>query len=543
MVDTGASVVASRAVHAEPGVGVGPARPGAGTFSRRIGGVLVLVLAVALLGSALGVWSLQRVSRETAQMVDEALVSERLAGDLLHQVSINIARSKGFALSSEPEVGEALLPEMQKTAAEVAALLGRLGPLLRTPPDQAALVRIQRADADFAKALQALAQARDFGVTATIQQMYATRYTPAAQSLLAEVTLLEAAQRAKIAASVLDVERVSRTAQWGLVVFGGVALVLGSGLSVWLVRGITGPIQRAVDTANRVAALDLRARIAGHDRDEGGRLLAALGRMQVSLHTLVAHVQDSSHHVADGAREIASGNLDFSNRTEQAAASLQQTAAAVAQIVGSLQQSLAVSSRGETLAQSAMADATSGGAAITSLMQTMGDIHASSRKIEEITAVIDGIAFQTNILALNAAVEAARAGEYGRGFAVVAQEVRALANRSAVAAREIKVLIAASVGMVQLGSDKVNQARDTMGTIVGSVGQVAHAIHEIASATRAQNQGMSHISAAVNQMDQITQQNAAVVEQTAAAAQSLQAQASDLRDMAGQFRLPGLALA
>nr|WP_315240174.1 methyl-accepting chemotaxis protein [uncultured Albidiferax sp.] len=530
MVDTGSSVVAS-----------GHKGTGKGRFSRRIGGVQVLVLAVAMLGSALGVWSLQRVSQETAQMVNEALVSERVAGDLLRQVSINIARSKGFALSSEPEVGEALLPEMQKTAAEVAALRGRLGPLLRTPPDLAALARIQRADADFAKALQELVQVRDFGVTANIQQVYATRYTPAAQSLLAEVTLLESAQRAKIAASVVDIGQVSRTAQWGLVLFGVGALVLGGWLSVWLVRGITGPIQRAVATANRVAALDLRETIAGHDRDEGGHLLAALGRMQLSLHTLVAHVQDSSHHVADGAREIASGNLDFSNRTEQAAASLQQTAAAVAHIVGSLQQSLAAASRGETLAQSAMDHATSGGVAITSLMQTMGDIHASSRKIEEITAVIDGIAFQTNILALNAAVEAARAGEYGRGFAVVAQEVRALANRSAVAAREIKVLIAASVGMVQLGSDKVHQARDTMGTIVGSVGQVAHAIGEIATASLAQNQGMSHISAAVNQMDQITQQNAAVVEQTAAAAQSLQAQANDLRDVAGQFRLPGLA--
>ncbi|BDT67612.1 hypothetical protein os1_17890 [Comamonadaceae bacterium OS-1] len=541
MVDAGSSVVALAGVPA--GQEAGRARQGAGTFSRRIGAVLVLVLAVALLGSALGVWSLQRVSQETVQMVDEALVSERVAGDLLRQVSINIARTKGFALSSEPEVGEALLPEMHKTAAEVAALLGRLGPLLRSAQDQATLVRIQRADADFAKALQELVQARDFGVTATIQQVYTTRYTPAAQSLLAQVTQLEGAQRAKIATSVADIGQVSRTAQWGLVLFGLGALVLGSGLSVWLVRGITGPIQHAVDTANRVAALDLRGTITGHDRDEGGHLLQALGRMQQSLHTLVAHVQDSSHHVADGAREIASGNQDVSTRTEQAAASLQQTAAAVAQIVAKLQQSLAASSRGEMLAQSAMADATSGGVAITGLMQTMGDIHASSRKIAEITAVIDGIAFQTNILALNAAVEAARAGEYGRGFAVVAQEVRALANRSADAAREIKVLIAASVGMVQLGSDKVNQARDTMGAIVGSVGQVAQAIGEIASATREQNQGMSHIRLAVNQIDQITQQNAAVVEETAAAAQSLQAQASDLRDMAGQFRLPGLVLA
>ena len=543
MVNIDVSDVAAVDVQAEPDSGAGRKRMGGGSFSRRILSVLLLVLAVALLGSALGVWSLQRVSQETTRMVDEAIVTERLAGELLRHVSINIARSKGFALSSEPEVGEVLLPEMQKTAAEVATVIGRLAPLLRTPEDQAALVRIQRADAEFSKALQELAKARDFGVTATIQQVYTTRYTPAALSLLAEVNQLESAQGAKIAASVVDIGQVSRTAQWGLVLFGAGALVVGIWLSVWLVRGITGPIQRAVDTANRVGALDLSHTIAGHDRDEGGRLLAALGRMQQCLHTLVAHVQSSSHHVADGAREIASSNLDVSNRTEQAAASLQQTAAAVEQIVANLQQSLGAASRGETLAQSAMAEATHGGVVITGLMQTMGDIHASSRKIEEITAVIDGIAFQTNILALNAAVEAARAGESGRGFAVVAQEVRALANRSAVAAREIKALIAASVGIVRLGSDKVAQARDTISKIVGSVGQVTEAIGEIAHATREQSQSMSSINLAVNHMDKITQQNAAVVEETAAAAQSLQAQADDLRNVAGQFRLPGLALA
>lgn len=543
MVNTSLSIAHPAAVNAEPDAGGLPPKNAAGSFSRRILSVLLLVLVVALLGSALGVWSLQRVSQQTARMVDEAIASERLAADLLRQVSINIARSKGFALSSEPEVGEALLPEMQKTAAEVAALLGRLVPLMRTPEARSALVRIQRADAEFTQALQELAKARDFGVTATIQQVYTTRYTPAAQSLLAEVTLLESTQHAKIAAAVVDISQVSRTAQWGLVLFGAGALVLGSLLSMWLMRGITGPIQRAVDVANRVAALDLSETIRGHDRDEGGRLLAALGRMQVSLHTLVAHVQNSSHQVADGAREIATRNLDVSSRTEQAAASLQQTAAAVEQIVANLQQSLAAAARGEALAQSAMMEATRGGGVMTGLMQTMGDIHGSSRKIEEITAVIDGIAFQTNILALNAAIEAARAGESGRGFAVVAQEVRSLANRSALAAREIKALIAASVGMVQLGSERVGQARDTMGTLVGSVGQVAEAISEIANATREQNQSMSSINSAVNQLDMMTQQNAAVVDETAAAAQSLQAQARDLRDVAGRFQLPALALA
>jgi len=205
--------------------------------------------------------------------------------------------------------------------------------------------------------------------------------------------------------------------------------------------------------------------------------------------------------------------------------------------------SLEAASRGERLAQSAAGEAAGGSQVMSEVMQTMDDIRESSRQIVDITAVIDGLAFQTNILALNAAVEAARAGEQGRGFAVVAAEVRVLANRSAEAARQIKSLITASADKVELGAAKVRQARDSMSAIVDSVGRVVHAIGEITVGTQEQSISMSSINAAVSRLDQMTQQNAAVVEESAAAAQSLQAQAGDLRDVAGQFRLPGLALA
>lgn len=515
----------------------------AGSFSRRILGVLALVLVVALLGSTIGFWSLHLVSNETGRMVDEAIATERLAEDLHRNLSVNVARSKAFALSSEPQVGDVLTPEINQTSAVVDELLKKLGGMLATPDDQAILRRMMEANREFLKARQDLTAARDGGLTANIEQVYASRFTPAAQALLEAVTRLGESQRAKIDASVVHISALSRSARWGLILFSLCALLLGSLLSVWLVRAITRPIQQAVDTANRVAAFDLTAHIEGHDRDEGGRLLAALGRMQVSLHTLVSQVQGASRTVAEGATEIAAGNLDFSGRTEMAASSLQQTAAAVEQIAQTMQHSLAAAARGEVLAKSAAREAAGGSTVMSEVMQTMNDIRESSRQIADITAVIDGIAFQTNILALNAAVEAARAGEQGRGFAVVATEVRALANRSAAAARQIKSLISASADKVELGASRVSQARDTMSTIVDSVGRVAQAIGEITAATDGQSSGMSSINAAVNRLDQMTQQNAAVVEESAAAAQSLQEQAGDLQDMAGRFRLPSLALA
>lgn len=515
----------------------------AGSFSRQILSVLSLVLAVALLGSALGVWSLQRVANETTRMVDDAMATERLAVDLYRHLAVNVARSKAFALSSEPQVGEALTPEINQTTTLVDGLLHQLGSRLSAQGDQLMLGRMLQANAEFLKAWKELNAARDGGVTANIEQVYAKRFTPTAQALLETVAQLRDSRQAKIDASVIDIAGLSRSAQWALVLFGCCALLLGGLLSGWLVRVITRPIQRSVDAANRVAALDLSDPIEGHDRDEGGRLLAALSRMQSSLHTLVSEVQGASHGVAQGATQIASGNLDFSSRTEMAASYLQQTAAAVEQIAATMHQSLAAASRGEAMARSAAVEATAGRKAMTDVMQTMSDISESSHQIAQITAVIDGIAFQTNILALNAAVEAARAGEHGRGFAVVATEVRALATRSAAAAREIKCLIGVSLDKAELGTRHVRQARDTMSTIDDAVARVVQMIGDISTGTREQSASMVNINAALSRLDQMTQQNAAVVEESAAAAQSLQAQAGDLRDMAGQFRLPALALA
>ena len=516
---------------------------GAGSFSRRIMGVLSLVLAVALLGSTIGFWSLLRVSNETGHMVEAVMATERLAGELHRHITVNVARSKAFALSSEPQVGDVLTPEIAETTKVVDALMKKLDVSLVSSEDRLIFRNIEEANLQFVKARQELTAARDGGLTANIERVYANRFTPAASALLAAVTQLGATQHANIQASVQAISTLSQSARWGLILFSLCALLLGSVMSIWLVRGITRPIQQAVDTANRVAALDLTATIEGHDRDEAGRLLVALGRMQGSLHALVSQVQGASHGVAEGATQIASGNLDFSSRTELAASFLQETAAAVEEVTVTMQRSMEAAARGESMAKSAASQAADGSAVMADVMVSMKDISESSRQIVEITAVIDSIAFQTNILALNAAVEAARAGEQGRGFAVVAAEVRTLANRSAQAARQIKLLIGTSAETVALGSLKVNQARATMTAIVDSVGSVAQALVDITQGSRELSNSLSNINTSVNRLDQMTQQNAAVVEESAAAAQSLQEQAGDLRDAAGQFRLPGFALA
>lgn len=511
---------------------------GSGVFSRRIFSVVLLVLLVALAGSGLGVWSLQRVSAETEHMVGGAMVTERLSADLRRLLEINRARARALALSSEPQVAESVMPEIELTVTQVGALLQTLSGLMKTPAHQASLAELAQANVTFDEALNALIKARDGGLTSTIDNVYSTQFEPASQALLSAVNHLSNAQREDISLAAKEITVLSESARVRLYVFGLAALCLGGVLSVWLIRGITHPIQQAVETANRVAALDLTMPIQGHVRDEGGQLLSALARMQDALRDLVLQVQEASQNVAQGSTQIAAGNLDLSNRTEMAASFLQQTAAAVEEIATAMQQSLALAGQGDTLVQSARVQADNGHAAMTEVIQTMQEISTSSRQIEDITGVIDSLAFQTNILALNAAVEAARAGEAGRGFAVVAQEVRTLANRSAAASHDIKALIAASVNQVEQGTHKVNLARDSMISMVGSVRQVAASIGEIRANTGEQSKGMVRISAAVSQLDQMTQHNAAAVEESASAAQSLQAQARELRDAATLFLLP-----
>ena len=300
-------------------------------------------------------------------------------------------------------------------------------------------------------------------------------------------------------------------------------------------------LQRAVDSAHAMAGGDLATPVQVHGLSEVVVLQRALQAMQASLVQVVAQVRSGSESVATASAEIAQGNHDLSARTEQQASALEETAASMEELSSTVRQNADSARQASQLAQNASTVALQGGAAVGEVVNTMKGIHQASNKIGDIIGVIDGIAFQTNILALNAAVEAARAGEHGRGFAVVASEVRSLAGRSAEAAREIRQLIHNSVGQVAQGTALVDQAGATMTGVVNAIRQVTDLVGEISAASTEQAQGVGQVGEAVQQMDHVTQQNAALVEEMAAAASSLRSQAEELVQVVSVFQLGGPA--
>jgi methyl-accepting chemotaxis protein len=320
-----------------------------------------------------------------------------------------------------------------------------------------------------------------------------------------------------------------------------VAVVLAAAAAAYLARAITAPLQSAVSLARQVADGDLSARIDVSSRNEFGQLQHALRDMTASLAGIVTEVRTGSDVIASTSKEIADGNMDLSARTEQQASAIEETAASVEQLTSTVRQNADNARQASEVAADASRVAAAGGAVVMEVVGTMSAINESARRIVDIIAVIDGIAFQTNILALNAAVEAARAGEQGRGFAVVASEVRNLAQRSATAAREIKELITDSAEKIENGSRLVDKAGTTMDDIVGSVQRVADIMVEITTASAEQSAGIDQIHRAISDMDRVTQQNAALVEQAAGATQFLQGRADNLASQVNVFRLAPVA--
>jgi methyl-accepting chemotaxis protein len=306
---------------------------------------------------------------------------------------------------------------------------------------------------------------------------------------------------------------------------------------VWVMRSITSSLHEAVKLARQVADGDLVTPIAIGRKDELGRLLQALAEMQASLRRVVGDVRSSTRGVSQASAEIARGTVDLSQRTEEQASSLEETASSMEELTNTVKQNAHNARQANELAAGASAVAVRGGEVMNQVVDTMGAITQSSRKIADIVGVIDAIAFQTNILALNAAVEAARAGEQGRGFAVVASEVRTLAQRSGDAARQIKTLIDDSVGKIESGGRLVGEAGKTMGQIVSSVQRVTDIMADISAANEEQSSGIEQVNRAITQMDRATQQNAALVEEASGATESLKEQAARLSEAVAVFRL------
>ncbi len=328
-----------------------------------------------------------------------------------------------------------------------------------------------------------------------------------------------------------------QTMPYGAYAVAGLGALL-SLIACFSLRGsIVGPMKSMLEEIDQMSSGDLTGRIVVHGNDEIGKIAQSLRVLQINVKLLVGQITEATEQVNSGANEIAAGNLDLSSRTESQASSLEETASAMEQLTATVRQNSDNAQEATQLVQSTSTIAVKGGDAVSQVVDTMGSIKESSRRIVDIISLIDGIAFQTNILALNAAVEAARAGEQGRGFAVVATEVRSLAQRSASAAREIQTLINDTVSRIDAGAETVDQAGKTMGEIVDSVKRAAAIMGDISASSCEQSAGIEEVNVAITQMDQITQQNAALVEQAAAAAESMRDQADKLTGLVGSFKI------
>ncbi|WP_323118244.1 methyl-accepting chemotaxis protein [Burkholderia alba] len=513
------------------------------TIKTKLLGGFGILAAVVVIVSGMGLKALSESNDAFSRYALGINARANLAAQVRMAVDRRAIAARNLVLVTRPEDIELEKADVQRAHADVQTYLGQLKSTMASATDttdraRALVAQIEQVEARYGPvALEivnaALAGPRDAATT---------EINDKCRPLLAELIRATNAyadythERERAIAQEFSDRYASERNLLLTICAAAVALAVVAGL--WITRAITVPIGTAVRVARTVADGDLRSDIDVRGNDETRDLLEALSTMNQRLTGIVGRVRDGSGNIAVAVGQIAAGNIDLSQRTEEQAASLQETAATMEQFTSTVRLNAENAQQASALAGNASDVAQRGSEVVGRVVDTMTEIGERSSKIADITGIIEGISFQTNILALNAAVEAARAGEQGRGFAVVASEVRSLAQRSSSAAKEIKELISASVQTIRDGSTLAGEAGRTMGEVTQAVARVTDIMGEIAAASAEQSRGIDQVNLTITQMDETTQQNAALVEEAAAASKSLETQGRQLNETVATFRLP-----
>jgi len=497
-------------------------------------GIVILIMAI---NSGVAGWRMRAADALATDLVADKLVRQQLAASLLGEARLHALSVVAIARSDSLEVADYFQAQMAQGDRQAAKLMRTMKALPAVAAEQPLLQAVEQQQAAVAAAGQAIMQQKDMGRTQDVEALLASTLQPAlARHAAALQALLDMETRQ--ARQLAQASTASAQASLSLLLGLGLAALAVSALLAWrLTRSIVPPLQRAVALAQQVAAGDLRASIFHRRTDEMGQLFDALNGMTRAVSATVAQVLQGARAIDGACALLADGNVDLAERTERTAGTLEETAASMEELTSSVQYNNASTSEADRLARATSQVAGQGGQAVAQMVDKMQAIGQSATRIVDITGIIDGIAFQTNILALNAAVEAARAGDQGRGFAVVASEVRTLAQRSAAAAREIKAVIQASNAEIAAGTTMAQAAGKTMEEIVRGVGSVSAILTAINLASAEQAAGIAEVGQAVADMDSATQQNAVLVQQGASAAEAMRRQAEELTALVATFQL------
>ncbi|MFL9867487.1 methyl-accepting chemotaxis protein [Paraburkholderia fungorum] len=515
------------------------------TISKRLLSTLSIALLSMIAVGIFGLWQINQAQNRFEYFQDNVTQAVKDLTDNEALISQGRILSYRYVIFTASARSEALESEIRKINADIGQILNKYEKDDITNDADRKLLEADRAKlADFISAQSnfiARVKANDTqGVIEALDEGGTLRETgKALQKTLDD----HVAFNVQLGVDLRNENLASHTRTvWILTAIISLATILAGGMAIQLHRAIRSSLTGIRDSLQHVkTSLDLTRRAPVERMDEIGHTAAAFNELLTRVAEVIGSVRLSSESVTVAAKEIAAGNTDLSARTEEQAASLEETAASMTQLTETVKQNADNARQANALAARATDMADAGNESVLGMVGTIEDISGSSSKISEITGVIEGIAFQTNILALNAAVEAARAGEQGRGFAVVASEVRSLAQRSATAAKEIKELITASVSRIQDGSKQAAEVSSTMGQVKQAIKQVSDIVGEIAAASEEQSRGIEQVNQAVGQMDEVTQQNAALVEQAAAAAQSLEEQATTMKDVVSVFKVADTA--